>query len=216
MKNVFGLLVLLLSAPLVLAAGSYKEGVEYQALAVPQPTNDPGRIEVLELFWYGCPHCYHLEPEISDWLKHKPDDVVFVRMPAVLGPSWELHARAFYTAELLGVIDKIHGPLFERLHKERKPVRNTGDLKELFKAQGVSEADFDKTYNSFAVITKTNRAKQVRELYGLTGVPTLVVNGKYRVTAKLAGGNKQMLQVVDFLVDQERPGADSKPQAAAQ
>jgi len=216
MKKVLGLLTLLIFAPLAVAGGDYDEGIEYQALAAPQPTADADKIEVLELFWYGCPHCYHLEPELAEWLKHKPDDVQFVRVPAVLGPSWEMHARAYYTAELLGVLDKIHGPLFDRIHKEHKPIHNTAELKAFFKEHGVSEADFDKTYSSFAVITKTNRAKQVREMYGVTGVPTLIVNGKYRTTAKLAGGNKQMLQVVDFLVAKERKGSDSKAQAAAQ
>lgn len=216
MKKVFGFLALLIFAPLALAAGKFDEGVEYQVLAAPQPTATTDKIEVLELFWYGCPHCYHLEPELNDWLKHKPEDVVFVRMPAVLGPSWELHARAYYTAEILGVLDKVHGPLFDRIHKDKKPVRNAAELKAFFKAHGVSEADFDKTFNSFAVITKTNRAKQARELYGLTGVPALVVNGKYRTTARLAGGNKEMLQVVDFLVARERKGSDSSAQAAAQ
>jgi thiol:disulfide interchange protein DsbA len=216
MKKVFGLLVLLLTVPLVFAAGGFQEGKHYQLLATPQPTASDDKIEVLELFWYGCPHCYQLEPELKDWLKQKPDDVAFVRIPAVLGPTWELHARAYYTAELLGVEDKIHTPLFERLHKQRKPVRNAAELREFFKAQGVSEADFDKTFKSFAVITKTNRAKQAREMYGLTGVPTLVINGKYRTTAKLAGGNKQMLQVTDFLVTKEREASAGSAQSTAQ
>jgi len=210
MKSLLGFVALLLFASLALAAGSYDEGVEYETLPTAQPTVDDKKIEVLELFWYGCPHCYHLEPEIREWLKHKPDDVVFVRMPAVLGPSWELLARAYYTAELLGVVDKVHTSLFNHIHKERKPLNDVEQIKKVFEEHGVSAADFDNTFNSFAVITKTNRAKQVREMYGVTGVPTLIVNGKYRVTAKSAGGNKEMLQVVDFLVARERPGAEQK------
>ena len=216
MKKVFACLALLMLAPLAAAAGDDSKGVKYEELANPQPTAAADKIEVLELFYYGCPHCYHLEPELNDWLEQKPDDVVFVRMPAVLGPTWELLGRAYYTAELLDVVDKIHTPLFDHIHKEKKPIRNATDLKEFFAEQGVSEADFDKTFNSFAVITKTNRAKQVRELYGLTGVPTLVVNGKYRTTATLAGGNKQMLQVVDLLIDRERNGTDGNAEPAAQ
>ncbi|MFQ5642896.1 MAG: thiol:disulfide interchange protein DsbA/DsbL [Thiogranum sp.] len=202
MKKVFALSFLLLLSPFVYA--EFSEGIEYQVLANPQPTVDEGKIEVLELFWYGCPHCYQLEPELRAWLENKPDDVVFVRLPAVLGPSWELHARAFYTAQLLGVLDKVHQPIFERMHKDRKPVRNVDDVKKIFMEQGVSGQDFDNTYNSFAVITKTNRAKQAARLYGVQGVPALVVDGKYRTTAKLAGGNRKMLDVVDFLVKKER------------
>ncbi len=211
MKKFFGVLALVLVTQFSHAA--VDEGVKYQTIANPQPTADTGTIEVLELFWYGCPHCYHMEPEIEAWLETKPDDVTFVRMPAVLGPTWELGARAFYTAELLGVTDKIHAPLFERLHKEKKQLRSAADIKAFFVEQGVSADDFDKTFSSFAVITKTNRAKQARDMYGITGVPTLVVNGKYRTTATLAGGDRQMLEVVDVLVEQERKAGQA---AAAQ
>ncbi|HHJ17264.1 MAG TPA: thiol:disulfide interchange protein DsbA/DsbL [Gammaproteobacteria bacterium] len=214
MKKIFTLFTLLLLSPF--ASAGFDEGIEYQTLGSVQPTVNEDRIEVLELFWYGCPHCYFLEPELHAWLKNKPDDVVFVRLPAVLGPSWELHARAFYTAQLLGVLDKVHTPLFERIHKDRKPVRNVADVKKIFMAQGVSEQDFDNTYKSFAVITKTNRAKQAARLYGIKGVPTLVVNGKYRTTAQLAGGNKEMLEVVDFLVEKERKAKAGAAQAASQ
>ncbi|MGD8672756.1 MAG: thiol:disulfide interchange protein DsbA/DsbL [Thiogranum sp.] len=214
MKKLLALLALLLLAPPSFAA--FKEGVEYQKLDSPQPTSTGDKIEVMELFWYGCPHCYHLEPELNDWLKHKPDDVVFVRVPAVLGPSWELLARAYYTADLLGVLDKIHEPLFDHIHKDRKMIRNAADLKAFFMEQGVSSADFDKTFNSFAVITKTNRSTEVRNLYGVTGVPTLVVNGKYRTTGTLAGGNEKMLQVVDFLIGKERAASSKQAHGTAQ
>ena len=213
MKQWFTLLVLVLMVPLVHAG--FEEGVNYKRIANPQPTSTADKIEVLELFWYGCPHCYQIEPEVEVWLKSKPDDVGFVRMPAVLGPSWELLARAYYTADLLGATDKIHKPLFERLHKARKRVRNADELKAFFVEQGVSAEDFDNTFSSFAVITKTNRAKQARNMYGITGVPALVVNGKYLVTAELAGGNKQMLDVVDYLIAQERSASSTEAAAAA-
>ncbi len=218
MKNVsMSLLFMLLLTPF--AHAEYKEGVQYKVIENAQPTASADKIEVLELFWYGCPHCYHLEPELEAWLKKKPDDVVFVRMPAILGPPWALHARAFYTAELLGVTDKIHKPLFDRIHKDKKPIRNEQQLKDFFIEQGVSAEDFDKTYNSFAVITKTNRAKQAASLYGISGVPTLVVDGKYRTSAREAGSNKGILEVVDFLVKKEREAraaAAGKTQAATQ
>ncbi|HHH42888.1 MAG TPA: thiol:disulfide interchange protein DsbA/DsbL [Gammaproteobacteria bacterium] len=216
-KVLMSLLFMLLLTPL--AHAEYKEGVQYKVIENAQPTASADRIEVLELFWYGCPHCYRLEPELEAWLEKKPDDVVFVRLPAILGPPWALHARAFYTAELLGVTDKIHKPLFDRIHKEKKPIRNEQQLKDFFIEQGVSAEDFDKTYNSFAVITKTNRAKQAVSLYGISGVPTLVVDGKYRTSAREAGSNKGILEVVDFLVKKEREAraaAAGKAQAASQ
>jgi thiol:disulfide interchange protein DsbA len=208
MKNVMRLLVLMLFAPL--AFGAWKEGVNYERLSAPQPTESADKIEVRELFWYACPHCYQIEPVLHEWLEKKPADVEFVRMPAVLGPNWELLARAYYAAEILGVLDKVHGPIFERLHKERKRIRTPDDVKAIFVAQGVSESDFDNAFKSFAVVTKTNRAKRVREMYGISGVPALIVNGKYRTTATLAGGNRQMLEVVDYLIEQERKAAGGK------
>lgn len=213
MKKFLTLLALLLLAPPGFAA--FEEGVQYQKIATPQPIASDDKIEVLELFWYGCPHCYHLEPELDAWLEKKPDDIEFVRVPAVLGPSWELLARGYYTAELLGVLEKIHEPLFERLHKQRKTIRDVSELKAFFEEQGVSGADFDKTYNSFAVVTRTNRAKEAHSRYGVTGVPTLVVDGKYRTSASMAGSNEKMLEVVDFLIDKERQSPDDAAPVAA-
>ncbi len=213
MKKIIMLAALLIPT---FACADFKEGVEYLKLANSQPTADSDKIEVLELFWYGCPHCYQFEPEVHAWLENKPDDVAFVRMPAVFRPNWELHARAFYTAQILGVLDKVHQPLFDQIHKQRKQVRKVEDVKQVFIAQGVSGHDFDSTYNSFAVITRANRAKQAGDMYGLKGVPTLVVNGKYRTTAKLAGGNKQMLEVVDFLIEKERMAKTASPQPVGQ
>jgi thiol:disulfide interchange protein DsbA len=214
MKKLFALMALLVLASPSFA--DFRQGKEYDMTPAPQPTSSGDKIEVLELFWYGCPHCYHLEPELETWLANKPDDVAFVRVPAVLGPRWELLARAYYTADLLGVLDKIHEPLFEHIHKYHRRITNEAQLKAFFVQQGVSEADFDKTFKSFAVITKTNRAKEARNLYGITGVPTMVVNGKYRTSASMAGGNTKMLKVVDFLVEKEREAAAGQAAAAAQ
>jgi len=207
MKNTMRLLVLMLVAPL--AFGAMKEGVNYERLSAPQPTESADKIEVRELFWYACPHCYQLEPELHAWLKNKPADVEFVRMPAILGANWELLARAYYTAEILEVVDKVHGPIFERLHKDRKRIRTPDDVKAIFVKQGVTDADFDNAFKSFAVVTKTNRAKRTREMYGIKGVPALIINGKYRTSATMAGGNRQMFEVVDYLIELERKAAGS-------
>ena len=212
MKNLFKLALLLLFIPF--ARAEFSEGVEYKLLASPQATSTGDKIEVRELFWYGCPHCFHLEPELGKWLKTRPDDVEFVRMPAILGPNWELLGRAYYTAELLEVEDRIHKPLFSYLHTDRKRIRDVEELQDFFVAQGVSEEDFQKTYNSFAVITKTRRSDQAAQLYGLTGVPAMVVNGKYMVNASLAGGsNEKMLEVVNFLIEKERAETSDEEQA---
>lgn len=212
MKKWIALLALLAFAPW--ASADFEEGVHYQKLDNPQPTSSDAQVEVLELFWYGCPHCYELDPKLDKWASQQPEDVAFVRMPAVLGQSWELLARGYYTAELLGVMDKIHQPLFARLHDQKKPVRTPAELKAFFVEQGVPAEDFDKTFASFAVITKTNRAKQAPRMYGISGVPALIVNGEYLVTARLAGGNEKMLEVVDYLIEQERGAIAGDTRAA--
>jgi thiol:disulfide interchange protein DsbA len=207
MKMVTGwLLALVLPCFIATAAlaQDYQEGKEYLALASPQPTSAGDRIEVVELFWYGCPHCYRLEPLLAEWLTSKPDDVVFTRMPAVLGPSWELYGKAYYTAEFLGVQDKIHQALFSALHTDRKKISDEAALQDLFVAQGVSAEDFRNTFNSFAVSVKLNNAKQMTKRYAITGVPTVIINGKYSTSASQAGSNENIIKVMDFLIAQER------------
>lgn len=208
-----GLMVLVL--PLLMAtaacAQQYTDGKEYLSLKTPQPTSTGDRIEVVELFWYGCPHCYRLDPLLETWTKTLPEDVEFIRMPAVLGPSWELYGKAFYTAELLGVTDKVHPALLEAIHKDKKKLSNVNDLKELFVAQGVSAEDFDNTFNSFAVNVKLNHAKQMTKRYAITGVPTIIINGKYSTSGSQAGSNENIIRVMDYLIVQERSAATGMP-----
>lgn len=193
-------------------AESFDEGINYVRLTAPQPTSDPGKIEVLELFWYGCPHCYHLEPLLNDWVAKLPKDVVFVRMPAVLSPRWEILARAFYTAELLGVHDKIHAQLFKAIHEGKQRFDNEDQLAKFFVAQGVDEKEFRDTFKSFGVAAKVNRARQMTQRYGIDGVPSLIINGKFRTSAGEAGSHENMLKVADQLIEEER--AASKTAAA--
>lgn len=215
MKTVSRWLLLVL-IPLVAGtafAGTFTEGKEYQKLKTPQPTEAGKAVEVVELFWYGCPHCYHLEPFIHDWLQGKPDDVSFVRMPAVMGAGWELLAKAYYTAELLGVLDKVHGELFSTIHEQNKKIKDEDMLREFFVGLGVSAEDFNKTFGSFAVAVKLNNARMMTRRYGITGVPTIVVNGKYSTGASMAGSNKSLIDVINYLVEQER-GLAAVPPAA--
>lgn len=194
----------LLSGPL--AAAEYSEGKQYLRLANPQPTSAPDKIEVVELFWYGCPHCYDLEPHIQQWLETKPDDVMFVRLPAVLGQRWELLAKAFFTAELLGVQDKVHPALFHAIHDKKQKLNDEAAVQDIFSEQGVTADDFRNTFDSFAVSVKLNNAKLMTRRYAITGVPTLIVNGKFSTGGRQAGSNANIIKVVDHLVAQERSG----------
>lgn len=188
------------------------EGIDYVKLVAPQPTSDASKIEVVELFWYGCPHCYHLEPLINKWAAALPEDVNFVRMPAILNPRWEILARAYYTAELLGVLDQVHEPLFKAIHADKQKFDTEDQIAAFFAAQGVDDKKFRDTFKSFGVAAKLNRAKQMTQRYGINGVPALVINGKYRTSASEAGSHENMLKVTDKLIAQERAaGTTAKP-----
>ena len=185
-------------------AANLVEGQQYELVTPPQPTTAaPGEVEVVELFWYGCPHCYRLEPYVQRWLKHKPANVKFVRMPGMFQPSWQIHARAYYTAEVLGVVDKVHEAMFEAIHEQKRRMSSEAEIMALFVQHGVSEQDFKRVFHSFAVETKLRRANDMGGRYGAHGVPTLIVNGKYRTGAQEAGGNAKVFRVVDELVKME-------------
>jgi thiol:disulfide interchange protein DsbA len=179
---------------------AFDEGIDYQRVAPAQPVETGDKIEVLELFWYGCPHCFHLEPVLEVWLKKLPKNVAFRRMPAVLGDTWLPHTRAYYTAEVLGVLDRINEPLFQAIHVDKKPLLDEASLADFFVSQGVSREDFTRTFHSFTVESKVRRAVAMTRRYGIDGVPAMIVDGKYRTGGSLAGGQDKMMQVVDFLI----------------
>ncbi len=185
-------------------AAQYEEGVHYERIVPAQPTSTVNKVEVLEIFWYGCPHCFRFEPYVERWLRKKPDNAQFVRMPGVFRPSWENHARAYYTAKLLGVFEKVHKPLFNAIHLQKRKMNTEEALAEFFsKHAGIDKAEFIKTFHSFAVETRLRRAKTMVARYGIDGVPAVIVNGKYRVSASTAGSNSEMLKVINFLVEKE-------------
>lgn len=204
-------LAIAMSSAAAAAAKDYSEGAGFVTLANPQPTSSGDKIEVVELFWYGCPHCYDLEPYIQAWLKDKPDDVEFVRMPAIVGPRWELLAKAYYTADLLGVLDRTHQALFDYIHAKHMSIDDEAALEAFFMEQGVSAEDFRNTFNSFAVAVRMNTARMMTRRYAISGVPTLVVNGKYATGGRQAGGLKGIMDVVNYLIEKER----SQPAAPA-
>lgn len=177
---------------------------KYEKVVPPQPTGSPEQVEVLELFWYGCPHCFQLEPYMERWLKNKPDYVVFRRMPAVFRESWAPLAQAYYTAEALGVVDEVHMPLFESLHRARRPLNNKEQIMAFFAEHGVDKDEFSKAWDSFTVRARVRRAALMSGRYGASGVPTIVINGKYRTSSSLTGNFNSLLKVVNTLVDEER------------
>ncbi len=176
-----------------------------------QPQQDTDKIEVLEFFWYGCPHCYSLEPYLEDWLKTMPEDVVFRRMPALLGNNWIAHARAYYTAEKLDVADKIHSALFEAIHRERIKITNEKELQDFFESQGINPDTFKEAYESEDVTEKLKTAFSLGQSYQLTGVPTIIVNRKHTTSVSKTGGNKELIADINRLIEQERQAKQGSP-----
>lgn len=211
MKKSLFILFALLGLSFQVAA--YDEGFEYKKVTPAQPTVSESKVEVVELFWYGCPHCYDFEPNLSEWVKSKPKNIEFVRIPAIFRNSWMPHARAYYTAEALGVLDKTHSAFFTAVHKEKRALQTEKDIVDFYVSQGVKREDFKKAWGSFVVQTKVKRAVSMTKRYGITGVPAMVVNGKYRTGGPAAnintpGANKHeqhenVLKVVDWLAARE-------------
>lgn len=189
------------------AAEQFIAGVHYDVLPQPLRTRNSDKIEVVEVFWYGCPHCYHFEPLVNNWKKKQADDIDFWRSPAMWNSLMKVHAQAFYAAKALGVLDKVHEPLFTSLVVERKRLGSAEELADLFAGYGVDKDKFISTFNSFGVVSQVKQADARARSYGITGTPELVVNGKYRVSSGKAGGQAEMLDVVDFLVNKERQAA---------
>ncbi len=182
----------------------------YTTITPAQPTQTGDKIEVLEIFWYACPHCYDFEPHVKEWLQNKPDDVEFRRMPGIFRKSWIPHAKAFFTAEKLGVLDKIHTPLFNAIHRDKKKIHDDSAIKKFFAKQGVDKGEFSKIYESDEIDTKAKQAFVMGQRYKVTGVPAIVVNGKYLISASSAGSFENVLKITNSLVDKERASSASE------
>ncbi len=190
-------------SPLVHAKEFSAKG-RYETLPAPQPTMNPDKVEVVELFWYGCPHCNRFQPYIDPWQENRPDFVEFVRMPAIFRKSWEVHARAYYTALALGALDKTHAAIFGAIHGQNRKLESKEAIEQLFANHGISSETFRKHYDSFGVDSSVRRSKVMQERYGIRGVPTVIVNGKYRVSRSLAGSYQDVIKVINILVARER------------
>ncbi len=183
----------------------FEQGVHFKKLPVPVQTQDKEKIEVVEIFSYGCVHCYNFDPQVEQWRSRQDDDIGFRRIPAVFSQAWEPLARAFYAAQVLGVSEKVHMPIFAAIHQAGINLQTAAQMARLFSnSAGIDEAEFISVFNSFGVRSQVQQAGADSRMYRITGVPTLVVAGKYVVDGVMAGNNTRMLQVVDFLVQQER------------
>jgi len=204
------------------AAAQLVRGTHYEQLDAPQPTESGKKVEVIEFFWYACPHCNALQPALRAWLKKKPADVEFRRIPAVLQDSWLQLARTYYAIEAMGLIDKLHHDVFAAIHEQhaldpRALMRDPKPLFDWVASKGVDRKKFEDTYNSFAVTSRTQRTVDLTRNYDVPYTPVLVVDGRYLISPSMKGnGNPdgsvnydKFLQSLDQLVAQAR----SKPRA---
>jgi thiol:disulfide interchange protein DsbA len=188
-----------------LAQAQPAAGVEYRELSSAQPTDAIGKIEVIEFFWFGCPHCYNFEPALEPWVKKLPKDTQFRRVPAVFNDEYAQGARAYYALEAIGEEQRLHKALFDAVHTgSRLRVGNEAALTEWLGKQGVDTKKFAAAYRSFGVEGKLKRAAQLTQAYKIEGVPSMAVNGKYVVITDNIKSFEQMLAVADFLIDQSR------------
>lgn len=210
MKKILTALMLLVSTQLMAAP---QIGNEFKQTAQAIPTDTPAKIEVAEIFWYGCPHCHHLETPLSTWVKKLPDDVYFKRVPGVPRQDWAPMAKAYYTLETLGLLEKLHGPLFAAIHKQKvlNPTSEKEAIDWITKQSGLDRKKVTETFNSFSVNTKVMQAVQVFRASGATGVPALIIDGKYITSSSMAGGNDAVLKVADYIIANVRKDKTTKP-----
>lgn len=190
-----------MSSALVNAA-DFKAGVQYKEIG-PFATDTGDKVEVLEFFWYGCPHCYSFEPFISAWKKTKPANVEFVRVPAVFRPDWEIQAKTYYALSVMGVIEDVHGKIFDAIHKDKKRLNTLDAMADFVEKNGVDKKLFLKEYSSFAVDSMVRKGKRKQKDYQIQGVPTVVVNGKYITGASMAGAYDNLIKIIDHLIAKE-------------
>ncbi len=202
MKRLGWLLALILSTGLAHAAP--EEMVHYETIDPPVNVDAaPGEVVVQELFWYGCGHCYHFDPTLNAWLGKKPANVRFERVAVALNPGWVPLSKAYYALRQLGVDAKLHTALFDALHRDRRPLATAEQIADFVASHGVDREAFLKAFNGFAVDGEVRKAQQLARQYGITGVPAMVVQGKYRTSGSLAGTNGKMIEVVEALVARE-------------
>jgi protein dithiol oxidoreductase (disulfide-forming) len=197
-------------------AAQITAGKDYLVVKPPQPTDSGNKVEVLEFFWYGCPHCYNLQPALEAWLKRKPADVDFKRVPAVFQDSWVPLTRAYYTIEAMGLVDKLHQDMFATLHKQRVTLKDANAIFDWAAGKGVDRKKFTDTYNSFGVNGKTQRSIELTRKFDIPGTPALVIDGRFIASPSMTLKSERVIdydrffEVVDALIAESRKSKGGK------
>lgn len=190
------------------ASERFKEGTHYKKVVPAQPTGvAPGKVEVVEVFWYGCGHCFELDPAVESWRnKGKPAYVEFARVPAMWNDTLRIHARLYYATEALGKLEQLHSAIFREIHVNGDQLNTLDKMQAFFKQHGVSPEEFQKAFSSFGVESKLQRADFLNRRYHINSVPMVVVNGKYVTDRQMAGGERELFDLIGELAAHEHGG----------
>ena len=176
-----------------------EEGFDYRILPTPQPLESKGKVEVIEFFWYGCPHCYDFEPELNAWLKRQPKDVILRKVPVAFRDDFMPHSQLFYALEAMGKGDALNDKVMYAMHKENKRLMTENEIADWAASQGIDRNAFLATYRSFAVVSKARAARQMADAYRIDGVPTIVMQGRYVTSPSIAGTKAKAISVMEHL-----------------
>jgi thiol:disulfide interchange protein DsbA len=177
-----------------------RPNVEYRLIG-PQPVESAGQIEVIDFFWYGCPHCYNLQPALEDWISRKPADVALRRIPVILRDNWAPHARIFYTLEALGELERLHQQVYHGYHVQELHMSKPDVMAQWAARHGIDRQRWLDAYDSDEVSRKVQQAKELTRAYNVQGTPTLVVDGRYLTSAGMAGGEPSMIPILKDLIN---------------
>ena len=212
MKRMIGGWLLAVILVPALAQAAVVEGKHYTAVPFPIAVETGNKVEVREIFWYGCPHCYTLEPGLASWLKKLPAHAQFVRTPGTVSARWATHAQAYYTFETLGILEKVHGAFFKAVQEQKQgELNDEKGIAEFAVRQGIDRAKFSEAFNSFGVRLKLEKAKQLNQDLNLDSVPSVVVDGKYLTSPAMAEGEAQFYKVLDELISKAAKERKKKP-----
>ena len=204
-RRLFTFSVLILLSGLASAQSTkIEEGFEYRVLPISQSVETKGKVEVIEFFWYGCPHCYDFEPDLSAWVKRQPKDVEFRRVPVAFREDFMPHNQLFYALQAMGKGDVLNEKVMNAMHKENKRLLTEPEIADWVASQGIDRNTFLATYRSFAVVSKSRAAKELADAYRIDGVPTVVMQGKYVTSPSIAGSKAKALLVMDYLEEKIR------------
>jgi len=203
-KKILLLITILILPVLGSAQELFEEGKHYIVLNSTQPVETGNDVEVREMFWYGCPHCFRLEDGLESWVETMPEGSKFVRMPAIFSEVWEQHAKLYYTLEAMGEIDNLHRKVFDAIHIDKISIVKDKEIVDFAVNQGLEKSVVEDTLSSFTVSSKINAAKINIRKYQVTGVPAMVVAGKYMTDVTSAGGEKNMFAVIEYLINKAK------------